>query len=78
MIVIDGHVHMAQEVFRWNRDVTSSLEAIRQSEAGMTDRGRGRGTIALPEMRKGKVAQAEMARYKLLAGQGVLLERAHG
>lgn len=56
MIVIDGHVHLAQDVLRWNRDVTKSVVEIRQSEAGMSEKGRGRGTIALPEMRRGKVA----------------------
>ena len=56
MIVIDGHVHLAQDVLRWNRDVTQSVVMIRQREAGMPGKGRGRGTIALPEMRRGRVA----------------------
>ncbi|MBC8255288.1 MAG: membrane dipeptidase [Ardenticatenia bacterium] len=56
MIAIDGHVHLAQDVLNWNRDVTQSVLAIRQSEAGMPGKGRGRGTIALPEMRRGRVA----------------------
>lgn len=56
MIAIDGHVHLAQDVLKWNRDVTKSVIAIRQAEAGMPAKGRGRGTIALPEMRRGRVA----------------------
>lgn len=56
MIAIDGHVHLAQDVLNWNRDVTQGVIAIRQSEAGMPGKGRGRGTIALPEMRRAPVA----------------------
>jgi len=56
MIVIDGHLHVAWEMLRWNRDVTKGVIATRQSEAGMAGKGRGRGTIGLPEMRRGQVA----------------------
>jgi membrane dipeptidase len=56
MIAIDGHVHLAQDILNWNRDLTQSVIAIRQAEAGMSGKGRGRGTVALPEMRRGQVA----------------------
>lgn len=56
MIVIDGHLHLAWEMLRWNRDVTKSVVATRQAEAGMSEKGRGRGTVGLPEMRRGEVA----------------------
>ena len=55
MLAIDAHVHLAQDVLRLNRDVTQSIVAIRQSEAGLSGKGRGCGTIALPEMRRGQV-----------------------
>ena len=40
----------------WNRDLTQSIEDIRRGESGMADRpGRGRGTVCLPEMRRGGI-----------------------
>jgi membrane dipeptidase len=56
MIIFDGHVHLALDALRLNRDVTRSVVEIRQSEAGMTERMRGRGTISLPDMRRGNIA----------------------
>ncbi len=40
----------------WNRDLTKSVSAIRADEAGMNEKGRGAGTVALPELRHGQVA----------------------
>lgn len=56
MMVVDGHLHLAQDALRRNRDITKSIVAIRQSESGMTGKGRGRGTVALPEMGRGNIA----------------------
>lgn len=56
MIIVDGHLHIAWEMLRWNRDVTKGVIATRQSEAGMAGKGRGRGTVGLPEMRRGQIA----------------------
>jgi len=56
MIIVDGHLHLAWEMLRWNRDVTKNVITTRQSEAGMTGKGRGRGMTGLPEMRRGQVA----------------------
>ncbi len=40
----------------WNRDLTRPIEEVRAREAGLTDkRDRGKGTVTLPEMRRGKV-----------------------
>ena len=40
---------------QWERDLLQSVQTIRQVEAPMTGKGRGMGTVALPEMRAGRV-----------------------
>src|SRR5688500_3393395 len=40
----------------WNRDLRQPVEAIRAREAGLADKpDRGRGTVSLPELRRGGV-----------------------
>jgi len=39
----------------YNRDLTKSVHEIRQTEKGMTQKGRAMGTVAFPEMLKGEV-----------------------
>ena len=55
MLLIDGHLDLAMNALIWNRDLSKSVYEIRRQEAGMTDKGRGMGTVAFPEMRKGEV-----------------------
>ena len=51
----------------WNRDLRLSADAIRRREEGMTDKpDRARGTVSLPELRKGNiglVVATQIARY---------------
>jgi membrane dipeptidase len=58
MIIIDGHLDLAMNALLWNRDLTQTVAAIRRSEAGMAQKGRAGGTVALPELRAGRVALA--------------------
>ncbi len=40
----------------WNRDLTQPVSELRQREQGMKDKpGRGRGTVSLPELRRGGI-----------------------
>ena len=55
MLLIDGHLDLAMNALILNRDLSKSVYEIRRQEAGMTDKGRGMGTVAFPEMRKGEV-----------------------
>lgn len=57
MLIFDAHLDLAWNAIDWNRDLRLSVEQIRQQEksAGLTDKGRGGGTVAFPELRKGKV-----------------------
>jgi membrane dipeptidase len=54
--IIDAHLDLAWSALFWNRDLTMSLEQLRQSEANMQDHpARGRATVSLPEMRHAKI-----------------------
>ena len=56
MLIIDGHLDLAMNALLWNRDLTRSAHAIRQLEAGMAQKGRAAGTVALPDLRRGTIA----------------------
>jgi len=67
MFVFDAHLDLAMNALEWNRDLTWSIEDIRKSESGMTDKpDRGLNTVSLPEMRKGNIGlcvATQIARY---------------
>ena len=55
--IIDAHLDLAWNATSFNRDLTLSVEALRQREAHMTDmRARGHCTTTLPELRRAGVA----------------------
>jgi membrane dipeptidase len=54
--IIDAHLDLSWSALQWSRDLTQPLDAVRAAEAHMTDhRGRGHGTVTLPEMRAGRI-----------------------
>ena len=55
MFIIDAHLDLAWNAIQWNRNLQESAYTIRQQEGHLADPGRGLGTVALPEMRKGRV-----------------------
>jgi membrane dipeptidase len=56
MLLFDAHLDLAMNALEWNRDLTRSIDEIRQRENGMTDKpDRGRGTVCLSEMRRGGI-----------------------
>ncbi len=38
MFVFDAHLDLAMNALEWNRDLTQSVQEIRKSEIGMTDK----------------------------------------
>ena len=55
-LIFDAHLDLALNALEWNRDLTRPLAEIRQREAHLRDKpDRGRGTVCLPEMRRGRV-----------------------
>ncbi|HLO31653.1 MAG TPA: membrane dipeptidase [Anaerolineales bacterium] len=56
MLIIDAHLDLAWNALQWNRNIQHSVYTIRTGESNVSGVGRGQGTVALPEMRKGNVA----------------------
>ncbi|HMR18728.1 MAG TPA: membrane dipeptidase [Sphingobacterium sp.] len=55
-LIIDAHLDLAMNAIEWNRDLSMPLEHIRLKEMNMKDKpDRGKGTVCLPELRRGKV-----------------------
>jgi len=67
ILIFDGHLDLAMNAMEWNRDIRWTVDEIRRSEEGMTDKpDRGRGTVSLPSMREGNVGvcmATQIARY---------------
>jgi membrane dipeptidase len=65
--IMDAHLDLAMNAIEWNRDLTRPLTEIREREMHMKDKpDRGKGTVCLPELRKGKiglVVATQLARF---------------
>jgi membrane dipeptidase len=53
--IVDAHLDLAWNALQWNRDLRESVQVLRVREAGQAGPGRGRNTVALPELRAGGV-----------------------
>jgi membrane dipeptidase len=56
MLIIDAHLDLAWNALQWNRDLLCSAYTIRTQEARVAGKGHAQGTVALPELRRGRVA----------------------
>jgi membrane dipeptidase len=56
MLLIDAHLDLAWNALQWNRNLCDSVYTIRAREGMLPERGRSLGTVALPEMREGRIA----------------------
>ena len=67
MFIFDAHLDLSMNALEWNRDLTWTVEDIRKSEIGMTDKpDRGLNTVSLDAMRKGNIGicvATQIARY---------------
>src|SRR5947207_3653708 len=67
MFIFDAHLDLAMNALEWNRDFTRPIYEIRQREKRLTDqRDRGKGTVSVPEMRRGGIGlcvATQIARY---------------
>lgn len=55
-LIFDAHLDLSMNALEWNRDLTQPLSDIRRREQELTDLpDRGKGTISLAEMRKGRI-----------------------
>jgi membrane dipeptidase len=67
VFAIDAHLDLAMNAIEWNRDLRQHVPALREREKGMSDKlDRAKGTVALPELRKGNiglVVATQIARF---------------
>jgi membrane dipeptidase len=67
MFIIDAHLDLSMNAMEWNRDLTQSVEDIREREQELSDKpDRGKGTVSLPALRTGNiglVVATQIARY---------------
>jgi membrane dipeptidase len=56
MLIIDAHLDLSWNALQWGRDLRQSAYTIRTIEGAAVGKGRGLGTVALPELRRGRVA----------------------
>src|SRR5215203_267528 len=67
MFIIDAHLDLSMNAMEWNRDLRLPVSAIREREAGLSDKpDRAKGTVSLPELRKGNiglVVATQIARF---------------
>jgi len=55
-LIFDSHLDISMNAMEWNRDQRWSVEQIRKSEEGMSDKpDRGRNTVSFPALREGRV-----------------------
>ena len=55
-LIIDSHLDLGWNALQWDRNLLESVHAIRARENGLNEKARGQGTVALPELRQGRVA----------------------
>ena len=78
MLVFDGHLDLAMNAIEWNRDLTRPIDEIRERECDRTDKpDRGRGTVSLPEMRRGGVGLCVATQIARFVAPGGALEGWH-
>jgi membrane dipeptidase len=70
MLIIDGHLDLAWNALQGNRDLTCSAHTLRTQER-MPGPGRGQGTVALPELQRGRVAICFATLFARCTGQSV-------
>ncbi len=56
MLIADSHLDLSWNALQWNRDLLRSVYTIRAQEEATPGKGRGQGTVAFPEMRRGRIA----------------------
>jgi membrane dipeptidase len=56
VLIIDAHLDLSWNALQWNRNLLLSAYTIRTLEVRTSGKARTTGTVALPEMRQGRVA----------------------
>lgn len=56
MLIADGHLDLSMNALQWNRDLLRTVYTIRTMEQYVPGKGRAQGTVAYPDMRRGRIA----------------------
>ena len=56
MLIVDSHLDLSLNALQGNRDLLSSAYTIRAQEQSTPGKGHAQGTVAFPEMRRGRIA----------------------
>ncbi len=81
LAIFDGHLDLAMNALFYKRDLTRSVEELREREKGLEPDGRGIATLSLPELRAagvGVCVTTLIARAKPHLSAGHLYKRATG
>lgn len=55
MLIIDAHLDLSMNALQWNRNLLQSVYTIRTQEQFVQGKGRALGTVAYPDMRRGRI-----------------------
>jgi len=56
MLIIDAHLDLSWNANQWNRNLLESVYTIRTKEVRTPGKARAQGTVAFPDMRRGRIA----------------------
>ena len=74
ILCFDAHLDISMNAMEWNRDQRWTVEEIRESEKGMTDKpDRGRNTVSFPSLREGKVGLVVATQISRVVKPGSLI-----
>ncbi|HUN02468.1 MAG TPA: membrane dipeptidase [Niabella sp.] len=78
MLIIDAHLDLSMNALEWNRDLKRTATDIRAREKNLTDKpDRGKGTVSLPELRKGKIGLVVATQIARCVGEDSTLSGWH-
>lgn len=69
MLIIDAHLDLSWNALQGNRDLLRSAYTIRTQEVGTPGKGRAQGTVAFPDMRRGRLAVSVVTLFARCTGQ---------
>ncbi len=69
MLIVDAHLDLAWNALQWDRDLRESVYTIRAKEVRVPGKGRAQNTVALPEMRRGRIALSFVTMLARSTGQ---------
>jgi membrane dipeptidase len=70
MLIVDSHLDIAHNALDWNRDLLQPIAKIRESEAGMGQKGRGLNVMNFEELHRGEIGLVSATMGSRVASMG--------